>query len=439
MQVALVADDLTGALDSVVQFFPVWRSAEVLLFEQSGQAAAVAPEAEVCGLDMNSRGSTARDAALTAAAAARFVMNGSPGIVYKKVDSTLRGNIGAECDAILEAAQFEFCIFAPAVPRLGRTTRLGVQLVHGLPVHRTELAADPMNPVVEGHIPSLLSRQSRYGAGMLSVEACRDQTAFDSELRRLSESGVRYVVADAETDEDLRNLVNRIDDSGRNVLWAGAAGLASALAGARAGVGGSGDTLIPTRGDNKSTQYDGPVLYVSGSRTQLTKLQIGRLAEQSAVIPVTVAPDALLPGNEDRSSAAAERAGAILRSGRSTALIIEDTDQAAGRLTNWAVRLGMTAAQLNASLVNRMGELAAMASGMAEHSEKLVVIGGETSRGVCRAFRANRLTVAGELLPGVVLSGFKSGAQTDVSFVTKSGSFGDEYTLVQLHDALRSH
>jgi uncharacterized protein YgbK (DUF1537 family) len=77
--------------------------------------------------------------------------------IFKKTDSTLRGNIGVEFDALLEVHPQRQLHYAPAYPRLGRTVVNGVLLVHGRPVAQSEFASDPFNPVTESHIPTLLA------------------------------------------------------------------------------------------------------------------------------------------------------------------------------------------------------------------------------------------------------------------------------------------
>jgi len=78
--------------------------------------------------------------------------------IFKKTDSTLRGNIGVEFDALLEVHPQRQLHYAPAYPLLGRTVVNGVLWVNGRPVTESEFASDPFNPVTESHIPTLLAK-----------------------------------------------------------------------------------------------------------------------------------------------------------------------------------------------------------------------------------------------------------------------------------------
>jgi D-threonate/D-erythronate kinase len=128
-----LADDLTGALETGARFAAAGLAVRVLDTETRHLAPPRA-RAHVLGL--------LRDAA--------------PGLLFKKTDSTLRGNIGAELAALADRFPGRPIHYAPAYPELGRTVRGGALLVDGVPVHLTAFALDPTEPVRESHVPTLL-------------------------------------------------------------------------------------------------------------------------------------------------------------------------------------------------------------------------------------------------------------------------------------------
>src|SRR5919107_6028349 len=149
--IAIVADDLTGAADTGVQFVHAgYRTA--VLFR--------ATEVLEDGLDAvvfytDSRAMPAGFAAERVLGAARAARKAR--IVYKKLDSTLRGNVAVELAAALGGARRDRVVVAPAFPAAGRTTVGGIQRVHGVPVDETEMANDPHTPVREAHVPRRLT------------------------------------------------------------------------------------------------------------------------------------------------------------------------------------------------------------------------------------------------------------------------------------------
>src|SRR5687768_12848389 len=186
--IAVIADDLTGAADTGVQL--VRAGYRTAVFFRATEV--LADDFDAVAFDTDSRTMPAGFAAkrvLDAAHAARGAR-----IVYKKLDSTLRGNLAAELAAVLNATRRERAVVAPAFPATGRSTVGGIQRVHGVPVDETEMANDPHTPVSEAHVPSLLA-DAFSSVGPLSVE-----DLADTELVRRALEDYECVVADAERD-----------------------------------------------------------------------------------------------------------------------------------------------------------------------------------------------------------------------------------------------
>src|SRR5918994_2700989 len=165
--IAVIADDLTGAGDAGVQLVHAgYRTA--VFFRESG---VLADDLDAVAFDTDSRAMPAGFAAKRVLEAARAAREAR--IVYKKLDSTLRGNVAAELAAALGGSGRKHIVFAPAFPAAGRTTVGGTQRVHGVPVDETEMANDPHTPVTNAHVPSLLA-EAFSSVGVLSVEDLAD-------------------------------------------------------------------------------------------------------------------------------------------------------------------------------------------------------------------------------------------------------------------------
>src|SRR5437867_8466852 len=152
-RVVVTADDLTGAADTGVQCARAGLPARVWLRDGS-----VGPGASV--FDTDSRSLAPLRAAGRVGALARRLRADGFEHLYKKVDSTLRGNVGAETAALLAALGREFAVLAPAFPANGRTTVGGVQRVGGVPVHQTAIGQDPAHPMRFPTIAAALRSQS---------------------------------------------------------------------------------------------------------------------------------------------------------------------------------------------------------------------------------------------------------------------------------------
>jgi uncharacterized protein YgbK (DUF1537 family) len=146
-RLTIIADDLTGAMDSSGYLAGLGLSVVVYLYRHTRTTATVSV------ISTDSR----KDAPSVAEEKIERMSQGLRGqIVFKKVDSTLRGNIGTELTALMETLGYEKAVLAPAFPEVGRTVVNGVLLVQGKPVAETDFARDPITPVSESNILSLL-------------------------------------------------------------------------------------------------------------------------------------------------------------------------------------------------------------------------------------------------------------------------------------------
>jgi uncharacterized protein YgbK (DUF1537 family) len=387
VNIAIIADDLTGAADTGVQLVCTgYRTAVVFqgVPIPSGDLDAVA-------FDTDSRSLPADSAAKRVLEVGHAVRNAR--VVYKKIDSTLRGPVTAELAAALEATGRDRAIVAPAFPSAGRTTREGVQLVEGVPVHETEMRDDPYTPVREGHIPTLLAESDS------SIHTLGVQEVGDPELVRQALENARYVVADAESDADLEALVRAVPEPS-DMLWVGSAGLALALGTVYPGphVGESPTTFAPARG----------ILVVVGSLSKVAREQLRRLIEEREdATPVAGRSDAVEEAVRTARVALAEGACAMVHS--------SEEEDPSGSVVE-------TLAQVAADLERE------------ELFDALVLTGGDTAVGVARRLGAVGIQLEGEVEPGIPVGTLIGSSPYRV--VTKAGSFGEPGTLVKIVETL---
>lgn len=190
-----IADDLTGALEAGAKFARQGLGARVTVqIAVSGP-----PEVPVLVIDTETRHLAAEEAGAVVRDAAESALRFTPWLIYKKTDSTLRGNIAAEFRALLELMPHLSLIYAPAYPEMGRIVKGGRLFVGELPVHESAFASDPLNPVWESDLSVLLR-------------------------------GIPAVVLDGESSADVLAAAGRILATDSPPLAAGPAALAGALA-----------------------------------------------------------------------------------------------------------------------------------------------------------------------------------------------------------------
>lgn len=218
----VVADDLTGATDTAVQFARTGWEIELLLTPTATGAtgSAFAVTSDVRALVP----AAAQDG--TRAAVADALSRAPRAHVYLKIDSTMRGPVAAQIAGALEAWRAghvgAFAVVCPAYPEVGRTVEEGVLRVNGAPVAETALRHDPVSPMTVSDLPALLP-----GALPLTRPGERPAEAVARHLADPASPGTVFF-ADARTRADLEALGRALATHPR-IIPVGSAGLAIEL------------------------------------------------------------------------------------------------------------------------------------------------------------------------------------------------------------------
>ncbi|WP_063726549.1 four-carbon acid sugar kinase family protein [Streptomyces sp. RTd22] len=381
-----LADDLSGAAETACALGgPVRLSLD---------ATDVTEVTLACNLvvDLDTRRLPPADAARAVRTALRAVRAGPPRLLYKKVDSQLRGHLAAETAAYAEGA--EAVVIAPALPAARRTVTGGVVHLNGVPLHRTdgwraERASAPRS------LPEALSG---LPVRVVPLDVVRsDPTALDAELRRIAASGA-HPAPDAETDADLDAVAAAALRLGPGFRLLGSGGLAAAL----------GRALRPTAAPPPPVpaRDRAPLLVVVGTAEPGAVAQIAHLTALGAH-HVPLDPADLAAGTVH-----------LPRTAAAPALTVLSIDGSAGP----RIHAGR-------ALSTALGALAAAYPGRPD----LVLTGGETARTTLDALGTRELEPLGQIHHGAVHSRTPDGRHV----VTRPGSYGAEDSLLRIAVALR--
>jgi uncharacterized protein YgbK (DUF1537 family) len=415
----VLADDLTGAADTALPFFGRGLSARIVL-----DADQPLPNADVLVFSTESRNMSEAEAierVRHAAQRLRPMLAGSaPSLVYKKIDSTLRGWVGAEIRTLLnELPSSHVAWIVPSYPEQGRQMRGGVYTVRGVPLHQTEFARQIVGGLSDERVVPLLERQMGEAVGFVDDSALGDgREAIRNEAEQARQDGRRAVLFDAASNEHIEQIVDAGLLSGAPpILWVGSAGLAHALA-RRLGTGErvSGVAPVPNAGS-------GSVFLVAGSQSKVTREQVALLKDRLNPWHRTVPPDRSLGFEEmnDLLSAPATRRYYLLTlPGEQDAAATPVNVPLDDRTLTAADRLGWVAALL----IRGIG------------SRRLVLTGGDTAHAVCQHLGARSLEIVGRVEEGVPLLKIVGGVADGALAATKAGGFGSPATLYNAVAAL---
>jgi uncharacterized protein YgbK (DUF1537 family) len=398
-RLAIIADDLTGAMDSSGHLANQGLSTVVLL------DAGYSTEADIVAVTTDSR---AEDPKTACKRVKQAVERLTGRIIYKKIDSTLRGNIGVELEAILENQGYHKAIVAPAFPAMRRTTEAGVLLIEGIPVSKTQFDHDPVLPVRESHIPTLLERSTKYRVGCVGLEDI--EAGPESLYHHVTGMPQRIIVCDVKLQSHLTMITQAAILADKSWLLCGSSGLARETHLLL-------DKCLPPGETAPANAREGAVLAIVGSRNPVSAEQLKFANETLGLFILEVDVEQLFREDtlKQETSRILDAARRILKAEKQLALSIVNT--------TYKPELKHSLPVFLADITVKILE--------AQEIAGLFLSGGDIAVEVCRRLGISAISVYGEIEPGIP-AGITLGDQIDkIRVVTKAGGFGEEGTLVK--------
>lgn len=398
---AIIADDLTGAMDTGVQFAKRGLRTVVSLNDRLGEGGGHG--ADVVVLNTNSRPDEPQVASSKVHATGAYVREQGVGRVYKKIDSTLRGNVGTELDALMDAWGVQASVLTPAFPAVGRTMVGGVLLVNGVPWENTQYGEDC--GATTSFVPDLLGTRRRTATVELA-DIALGPDALAQRMRALVRDGVGVIVADALSEEDLLIVATAAVRAGLDRVLCGSGGMAEVLPRAM-------NLSGRARPERAARADGGAVLVIAGTVNRVTIEQVRKAGRDTGAAVVEVLPHALRrdpAGQQERVMQACRQALADKRD-----LIIASVPLSAD--------VGASMVARDADVAEALGPLVASAVHCGEWAG-IVMTGGDTAVSVCAALGAFTLEIEGEVEPGVPYGRLLEGQLVGERVVTKAGGFG---------------
>ena len=415
--ILVVADDFTGANDTVAQFAKLGLSCVTTL--EIERVPELIAKYDVVAVDTESRAvdsKKAYDILYSLGVMIKELIANEEIIIYKKVDSTLRGNITSEIKALYDSVLPDLVIFAPAYPKQDRTTINGIHLVNGVPVDQTYFGRDPRAPVKSSYVPSYFEGFSESIYQHVTLDSLRKR-----ELSKIIlENNRRVLSFDIENDDDFTLIFDSILKlPHRRIIWVGSAGLAEHLA-----------YVLPTISKIKK-----PILIAVGSVNDVSRRQISTFINSHPDVSLILINITNLIENftveynrihEHVSSALDENKDIILTTSYTPTQLEE------GKLM--ATKLGLSMRDFGNVLADKFGEL--ISSVIKDFGREsfggILLTGGDIAMATIRHLGINCVEIKGEVEPGlpVLTSG-------DLYIVTKAGGFGKEGTLIRAVNVLK--
>jgi len=406
-RILILADDLTGASDAGAQFAKHGIPTHVLThweFMSLGHE----DDTGVVVINTESRHMTPDDAFSTVTKIAKAAKAFGIKTIYKKTDSTLRGNIGSEIEAVMKAWGSVFLVYVPAFPDAHRFIRGGVLYVEDRRVTETSFADDILSPVRHSYLPDVIGDQSKVPCQVINLSRLR-QNAVD-----LRQPGYISII-DGETNADLRQTATILRNQEVTGCFAGTAAFAEHLI----------ELLELPSVPVSEPEIHSPVMVVSGSVNPVSLAQL-RHGLIHGYVSSQLTPELLFP-NPNRSTDSSlqpeiQHACDVLTRGQHLIVHTARTEVEAQTYFRFAERRGITLQQTPQHLMKSVAQFVREVM-QGTHVPTLIIFGGETAYTTLRVLGCQRARVQKEISIGAnVLEA--NVLNRPLRLITKSGGFG---------------
>ena len=427
--VGIIADDLTGANDTALQFHN--RGAKTKILLNHDYVPDRKDATEVWAISSESRNCSPEEAVERVKKSVTvFAEKFSFEYYYKKIDSTLRGHIALETLTMLEILEYDASIIIPAFPQEGRITIGGYHLLKGVPIGRTEIAIDPHSPILESHVPTLL--KSQLGENYANLIGTIDlKTIMNGagpiliKINELIKEGKRLIIADTASITDIEQIALAIKKCDKKILPAGTAAAAQIL----------GKFWLPENNEDKEIFKIEklPKFIVSGTATQITAEQIKQLEQSDDYNNINFIPLGVKEIIDGLSEELVSRIVTNLKSGMTVCVHTSNLIANFDGFSDDSFNAELTKEKLASMITDYLAELTKLV--LRQVRVVLIMLGGETSYKCCNAINSEVLSLIEETAPAISLT-------LDANnewIVTKSGNLGKTKTLIDILNFFKCH
>lgn len=410
-ELLIIADDLTGAIDTGVQLAKQHIQTHVIpqpeidyekLFENE--------KTTVLVVNTESRHIAPEEATLRLKNVMVKARKAGISRFFKKTDSTLRGNIGAEIEAFKKSISQKFIGFIPAHPKLKRFTIEGHHFVDNVPLHKTAFANDPLEPITQSNIKEILCGQLTLSVA--NIELQKHRLPPNSEI----------LIFDCKEIKDLKSILDFLMDHS----------CANAIAGSAAIV-----ELLPEFFQLKSLKTSVPAvdqasLLINGSLNHISRKQV-QVASELGIKSHSIPRDFLQKSVSFAGSGFSELLTYIQEAYSNNEEFMLSTTPIK-KTQNSLLPEKSTLDPTKVSICS--GVIVKSILEQIPYST-IVIFGGDTLMGIIQSLECDYIEPKLEILPGVALS-VTFWYKKQICLITKPGGYGDSDVIAQIFQYLKT-
>ncbi len=423
-KIAIIADDLTGAnATSALLAIEGFKSATFLDVEKYDPEEH--KDLNIVSISTDSRGVKKDIAYKRVSEVVSFLKNDDIKLFAKRIDSTLRGNIGSEIDGVLDKlSEGTVAVVVPAFPKSGRICTGDYLMVNQIPLENTDVASDPKTPVTISKVSTIIKSQTDKKVGFIElgnvlkgVEYIKD--ALINEIK----NGCRIIVVDATTNEDIKRIAKAVNETKIKAISVDPGPFTHALSNELLGE--------PEAGPGQK------VMVTVGSVTNLTRKQLDEFILVRSPLIIEVDAEKLIY-EKTYSNEINRVSNAILKdidNYNIVGITTTNNNNEVLELNKISQKLNITEDEVSQKIANGLAKISKKVLDESNSSiGGLYTSGGDITVAVCRELGAAGIEVKDEVLPLAVYGRILEGRYDNTPIITKGGLIGDEKAMIKCID-----
>ncbi|WP_129600505.1 four-carbon acid sugar kinase family protein [Anaerophilus nitritogenes] len=420
-EVVIIADDLTGAnATSVLLSRAGYKAATFLKLEDYDEKEY--NDFKVISISTDSRAIHKDRAYKRVSKITEFFKEKDVKLFSKRIDTTLRGNIGSEIDAVLDSLDEDtIAIVVAAFPSSGRITIGGYLMVDSIPLENTDVAKDPKNPVYTSCVQKLIKEQSKYLVDYISLDqVLKGEEVLKDRIISGKNKGNKIFIVDATTDEDIKKIAKTVKSAKLSVIAVDPGPFSAALTKEVV----KKPKVIPGQ----------KVMLTVGSVSNLTRRQLEALKVNHECLFITVDTEALIY-EKTREYEIGRVIDCLIKDMNEYSIIGAITtteEEEILNLSHIAQRLKITEDDVTLRISTGLAQITKR---LMEKTDTtiggLFTSGGDVTVAVCKELKASGIEVKDEVLPLAVYGRFIRGQFENMPIITKGGLVGETNAIIK--------
>ena len=409
----VIADDLTGSNATCSLFKKIGLRAASILKLQGD----INYDVDVISYSTASRGLDKEEAYNKVSEAIKILKSKDVLVYNKRIDSTLRGNIGTEINAMLDNLEDDrIAIVIPSYPDSGRIVVNKTMLVNGVLLENSDAGKDPKTPIKTSCVESLIQKGIKYSSTYFTLSDI--EQPIEEIVKKIQEAikKSRVLIFDAVNNEDIIKISKAIIHSDIDIVT----------------VDPGPFTLYYSKELQKKNHLEKKILMVIGSVTATTKKQIEYILQEEDIFLVKMKVEDFF--EKETCLKEIERVIAYIKKGiASYDLFLVTTspigDEKKADLQKLAENLNTTVEEISKIIANTLTETIVKILKETQKFEGIYSSGGDITIALLEKLKAIGVEIREEVIPLAAYGRIIGGDFPNLKLVSKGGMVGDEKTI----------